>query len=144
MTSERIRPSEKTISWNSNPGLGNEATSQGSVFHFSKCLHISPSHWIWTLGRKSCGQLNCISLALSTGIVTQLGMNTQFLKQWMNARHQSRRVRIFWSQRQEKAVFLIPSRPDKISWTRLCVLWRPKTAVLHRNHYNCHVGSCVK
>lgn len=49
MTSERIRPSEKTISWSSNPGLGNKAPSQSSAFH----SHFSLSGWTWILGRRS-------------------------------------------------------------------------------------------
>lgn len=76
MTSNRVRPSEKTISWSSNPGLENAATSQSSLFH-SKCLRVSPSPGTQMPGRGSCGRLwNCVFLLPSTGLGTDLGRNT--------------------------------------------------------------------
>lgn len=69
-------PSEKTISWNSNPGLGNEATNELSLSLFKMFAHQPFPLDLDTGEKKSYWPILTVSLALSTGIVTQLGMNT--------------------------------------------------------------------
>lgn len=124
MTSERIWPSEKTISWNSHPSLGNEAASQGSAIHL-KWLHISLSPW----REKAVAYLTESPHPLAQGLTPNWNkyLFPEAIYEWMT----SLRLGTSWFQRWENVVFLaLPTLTCLFQELGLCVLWRPKTVVL--------------
>lgn len=130
MTSERIWPSEKTISWNSNPSLGNEAASQSSAIHL-KWLHISLSLW----REKAVAYLTESPHPLAQGLTPSWNkyIFPEAIYEWMT----SLRLGTSWFQRWENVVFLALPTLSFSGIRSLCPV-KTQDSGPHGSSCNCH------